>query len=106
MPERDVAGAPPGVSVEVNETVARLRAEGFDFDIAETPDAYIVSRKIRDGSRKSAYVMKVTYPPASGTSSCYEADLIEACLRFPDDDSNIALGKLAEWRKERRAPLA
>lgn len=96
MPEREGLKISDEVAKEVEKTVARLKAEGFDFEVSENPDAYIVTTKKSDGNLKSTYIMKLggTLPIGNGRYNI--KNFIEACLRYPEDDINIAVRKLKE----------
>lgn len=99
MPEWQGQELSDEVKEQVDETVARLKAEGFDFDIQDNIDSYVVMTKREDGNLKSTYIMKLAGKLPIG-GEWYGIDkFIEACLRYPEDDINIAVRKLNEERE-------
>ncbi len=99
MPERQGQELSDEAAEKVKKTVARLKAEGFDFEISENPDAYVVTTKKEGGSLKSTYIMKLGGKLPIG-GDWYGIDkFIEASLRYPNDDINIAVRKLKEERE-------
>ncbi len=99
MPERQGQELSDEVAKKVKKTVARLKAEGLDFEIDENPDAYVVTTKREDGNLKSTYIMKLGGKLPIG-GDWYGIDkFIEACLRYPEDDINIAVRKLNEKKE-------
>ena len=99
MPEREGLKISDEVAEEVKKTVARLKAEGFDFEMTENPDAYTVTTKRKDGSFKSTYIMKLGGTLPIGNDQYNIEDFIEASLRYPKDDINIAVRKLNEKKE-------
>ncbi len=97
MPERNELKVSQETEEKVGETVARLRAEGFKFDFEETPDTYVVTTTDKNGDSRSTHFMKLVGGKLpSGFESFGVEEFIEAHLRYPEDDINIAVRKLKE----------
>ncbi len=96
-PESRLLKVSEEVAEKVKQTVLRLREEGFKFDFEETPDTYVVTTKDEKGKEKRTHITKLMGGnlPLAGGSLGIE-DFIEARLRYPDDDINIAVRKLEE----------
>ncbi len=99
MPEREGLKVSRETEAKVRRTVDRLREEGFVFDFAETPDTYIITTKDKEGKEKSTHLMKLNGVLPLDNSSYAVEDFIEARLRYPDDDINIAVRKLNQERE-------
>ena len=99
MPEREGLKVSQETEEKVKQTIARLRDEGFEFDFDETPDTYIITTKDENGREKSTHLMKLGSVLPSGSSSYDIEGFIEARLRYPDDDINIAVRKLKEEKE-------
>ncbi len=96
MPEREGLKVSKEVEDKVIKRVEQLRAEGFEFGFEDTPDTYVITTLDKDGKEKRTHLLKIGgILPSAGDSYKIE-DFIEARLRYPDDDINIAVRKLKE----------
>jgi len=85
---------------KIFERVEKIKKEiDYDFEFLETPDSFIIKRKDENGKEKEIYFTKVNsallIKSKDGLLTPYPLeDVIEAYLRFPDDDFSEALKKL------------
>jgi len=91
----------PKERARVSRMLSRMEGEA-EFEVEETPDLFVITRKNEKGEEVRTSFTKVGDKIPVSDSNYHLADVMEAKLRFPEEDMTKALEMLEVLRAEGR----